>query len=126
MAVRSSNLPNIQCALHESARMLDFEIPYSVDEIDQACRDVVKAQGLSEGYVRPVAWRGSEQMGVAAQNTKINLAIAAWDWGSYFDPAARMKGLALALGRLPSPRSTYRSCKGQGGWSLYDLHIGEA
>ena len=86
--------------LHELAKGLDFEIPYSVAEIDQACRDVVRANKLADGYVRPLAWRGSEQMGVAAQATKINLAIAAWDWGSYFDPAARTKGLRLTIGQL--------------------------
>src|SRR6478736_189594 len=83
--------------LHESAKGLDFEIPYSVADIDQASRDVVRANRLVDGYVRPLAWRGSEQMGVAAQATKINLAIAAWDWGSYFDPAARTKGLRLKI-----------------------------
>ena len=72
--------------LHGSADILGFEIPYSVSEIDQACRDVVEKNGLVEAYIRPVAWRGSEQMGVSAQETRINVAIAAWDWGSYFDP----------------------------------------
>src|SRR4029078_6015679 len=93
--------------LHESAKGLDFEIPYSVADIDQANRDVVRANSLVDGYVRPLAWRGSEQMGVAAQATKINLAIAAWDWGSYFDPAARTKGLRLKIAhyRRPDPRT---------------------
>jgi branched-chain amino acid aminotransferase len=89
--------------LHESAKMLDFEIPYSVAEIDKASREVVRANRLSDGYVRPIAWRGSEQMGVAAQATKINLAIAAWDWGSYFDPAARTKGLRLTIAKYRRP-----------------------
>jgi branched-chain amino acid aminotransferase len=102
--------------LHESAKGLDFEIPYSVAEIDQACRDVVQANKLTDGYVRPLAWRGSEQMGVAAQATKINLAIAAWDWGSYFDPAARTKGLRLTIGhyRRPDPRTAPAKSKAAG------------
>ena len=93
--------------LLESAKGLDFEIPYTVAEIDQACRDVVRANKLVDGYVRPLAWRGSEQMGVSAQATRINLAVAAWDWGSYFDPAARSKGLRLKIAdyRRPDPRT---------------------
>jgi branched-chain amino acid aminotransferase len=102
--------------LHESAQGLDFEIPYSVAEIDQACRDVVRANKLVDGYVRPLAWRGSEQMGVSAQATRINLAIAAWDWGSYFDPAARSKGLRLTIGhyRRPDPRTAPAKSKAAG------------
>ncbi|MGC2408813.1 MAG: branched-chain amino acid aminotransferase [Methyloceanibacter sp.] len=102
--------------LHESAKGLDFEIPYSVAEIDKASREVVRANGLIDGYVRPIAWRGSEQMGVAAQATKINLAIAAWDWGSYFDPSARLKGLRLTIGqyRRPDPRTAPAKSKATG------------
>ena len=102
--------------LHELAKGLDFEIPYSVAEIDQASRDVVRANRLVDGYVRPLAWRGSEQMGVAAQATKINLAIAAWDWGSYFDPAARTKGLRLKIAhyRRPDPRTAPAKSKAAG------------
>jgi branched-chain amino acid aminotransferase len=102
--------------LHESAQGLDFEIPYSVAEIDQACRDVVRANKLVDGYVRPLAWRGSEQMGVSAQATKINLAIAAWDWGSYFDPAARTKGLRLKIAQYyrPDPRTAPAKSKAAG------------
>ena len=102
--------------LHDSAKALDFEIPYSVAEIDQACRDVVRANGLVNGYVRPIAWRGSEQMGVSAQATRINLAIAVWNWGSYFDPAARMKGLRLAIAqyRRPDPRTAPAKSKAAG------------
>jgi branched-chain amino acid aminotransferase len=102
--------------LHESAKGLDFEIPYSVAEIDQACRDVVRANKLVDGYVRPLAWRGSEQMGVSAQATKINLAIAAWDWGSYFDPAARTKGLRLKIAQYyrPDPRTAPAKSKAAG------------
>ncbi len=93
--------------LHQSASILDFEIPYSVDQLNEACIAVMERQGLTEGYMRPIAWRGSEQMGVAAQKTTINVAIAAWEWGSYFDPEERMKGIRLRLAdyRRPDPRT---------------------
>ena len=102
--------------LHESAKILDFEIPYSVAELDKAAREVLRANKLADAYVRPIAWRGSEQMGVAAQATKINLAVAAWDWGSYFDPAARTKGLRLKIAhyRRPDPRTAPAKSKAAG------------
>ena len=89
--------------LHTSAEILDFEIPYSVAELDKAAREVVRANKLGDAYIRPIAWRGSEQMGVSAQKTKINVAIAAWDWGAYFDPAARETGLKLAMAKYRRP-----------------------
>ncbi len=89
--------------LHKSAEILDFKVPYSVAEIDAACREVVAAHGLVNGYVRPIAWRGSEQMGVSAQNNSIHLAIAAWEWGSYFDPAARLKGIRMKFAKYRRP-----------------------
>jgi branched-chain amino acid aminotransferase len=70
--------------LYDGAKTMDFTIPYSVAQIDQACRDTIKANKLTDCYVRPIAWRGSEMMGVSAQSTKIHLAVSAWDWGSYF------------------------------------------
>jgi branched-chain amino acid aminotransferase len=102
--------------LHDSAKILDFEIPYSVAEIDKAAREVLRANKLTNAYVRPIAWRGSEQMGVAAQATKINLAISAWDWGAYFDPAAKEKGLRLTFAhyRRPDPRTAPAKSKAAG------------
>jgi branched-chain amino acid aminotransferase len=102
--------------LHESAKILDFEIPFSVAELDKAAREVLRANKLTDAYVRPIAWRGSEQMGVAAQLTKTNVAIAAWDWGSYFDPAARAKGLRLTFAhyRRPDPRTAPTKSKATG------------
>jgi len=70
--------------LIDSARMLDFEIPWSLEQIEQASVETVRKNGLSDCYVRPIAWRGSEQMGVSAQQAKIHLAIAAWPWGAYY------------------------------------------
>jgi branched-chain amino acid aminotransferase len=102
--------------LHRSATLLDFAIPYSVPELDKAAREVVRANKLTDAYVRPIAWRGSEQMGVSAQQTKTNVAIAAWDWGSYFDPAARAKGLRLKFAefRRPDPRTAPVESKATG------------
>ena len=93
--------------LKHSATVLDFEIPYSVADIDAAKRLVVEKNGKRNAYVRPIAWRGSEQLAVSAQNNAIHLAIAAWEWPSYFDPAERFKGIRLDLAeyRRPDPRT---------------------
>jgi branched-chain amino acid aminotransferase len=102
--------------LHSSANVLGFEIPFSAAEIDQACRDVIKAQGLVEGYIRPIAWRGSEEMGVAAKHAKINLAVACWDWGSYFPESEKFKGIRLCMAnyRRPDPRTAPSRAKATG------------
>ena len=89
--------------LHDSAKIMDFEIPYSVAELDKAAREVLRANKLTDAYIRPIAWRGSEQMGVAAQKTRTNVAIAAWDWGSYFDPKAREQGLRITFAKYRRP-----------------------
>jgi len=91
--------------LHLSADIMGFEIPYSVAEIDAASKAVCEANGIVDGYIRPVAWRGSEMMGVSAQNNRINLAIAAWPWPSYFSPEARNKGITVRTStwRRPPP-----------------------
>jgi branched-chain amino acid aminotransferase len=93
--------------LKNSANILDFEIPYSVAEIDAAKDLVLQKNGQKDAYVRPIAWRGSEQLGVSAQNNTIHLAIATWDWPSYFDPAQRLRGIRLDLAeyRRPDPRT---------------------
>jgi branched-chain amino acid aminotransferase len=93
--------------LKNSARILDFEIPYSVAEIDAAKQLVLDKNNQKDAYVRPVAWRGSEALGVSAQSNKIHLAIATWEWPSYFDPAQRLKGIRLDLAeyRRPDPKT---------------------
>ena len=93
--------------LKRSANILDFEIPYSVAEIVAAKKLVVDKNGRKEAYVRPVAWRGSEMMGVSAQTNTIHLAIASWEWPSYFDPEQRLKGIRLDLAdyRRPDPKT---------------------
>ena len=102
--------------LKRSAEMLDFTIPYSIQEIDAAKHLVLEKNGLKDAYVRPVAWRGSEMMGVSAQHNKIHLAIASWEWPSYFDPAERLKGLRLAVAdyRRPDPMTIPAKAKAAG------------
>lgn len=99
-----------------SAQILDFEIPYSVAELDAAKAQVVKANGFSDCYVRPVAWRGSEMMAVAAQNSTIHVAIAVWDWPSMFDVATKMKGIRLDIAdyRRPDPQTAPSLAKAAG------------
>jgi len=116
--------------LHESARLLGFKIPYSVEEIDQACIDLLHKQGFTDAYVRPIAWRGSEMMGVSAQQNRINLAIAIWQWPSYFDPAQKLKGIRLDLAeyRRPDPRTAPSKSKAAGLYMICTLskHAAEA
>ena len=102
--------------LKKSAVILDFEIPYSVAEIDAAKRLVLEKNGQTDAYLRPVAWRGSEMMGVAAQHNKIHLAIAAWEWPSYFDPAQKMKGIRIDMAeyRRPDPATAPSTAKAAG------------
>ena len=94
-------------------------------EIEQATNEMVKANNIVDGYVRPVAWRGPEQMGVAAQATKIHVAIATWQWPSYFSPEARLKGIRLTLEMGP-PGAQHRAHPSQGSRPLHDLHAVEA
>ncbi len=93
--------------LHRSAEILDFTIPYSVEEIDNACNETCAKNGLADCYVRPIAWRGSEMIGVSAQNTRIHLSIAVWDWPSYFNPEEKKRGIRLTYAkyRRPSPET---------------------
>ena len=97
--------------LHKSAEYLGFEIPWTVQQIDDACKETLKRQGLTNAYVRPIAWRGSEMMGVSAQANKINLAIAVWDWPSYFDPEEKMKGIRLDIADWKRPDPATIPCK---------------
>ncbi len=116
--------------LHESARILGFTIPWSVEEIDQACIELLAKQGFEDAYVRPVAWRGSEMMGVSAQKNRINMAIAIWQWPSYFDPEQRLKGIRLDIAeyRRPDPRTAPSKSKAAGLYMICTLskHAAEA
>ncbi len=114
--------------LINSGRILGFEIPYTADEIDAACVAVLAANNMTEGYLRPIAWRGSEMLAVSAQNTKIHLAIAAWAWPAYFDN--RMAGIALdwAEWRRPDPATNPTASKATGNYMIGTLskHKAEA
>lgn len=109
--------------LHESARILGFTIPYSVEEINNASRELLAKQGFSEAYVRPIAFRGSETMGVAAQANRINVAIAIWQWPSYFDPAQKLKGIRLDIAEYcrPDPRTAPSRSKAAGLYMICTL-----
>ena len=102
--------------LFKSAEILDFKIPYTVEQIDEACKATAAKNGLTDCYVRPIAWRGSEMIGVSAQQTKIHVAIAVWEWPSYFDPATKAKGIRLAhaLYRRPDPKTAPTDAKAAG------------
>ena len=106
--------------LKRSANILDFEIPHSAAEIDAAKRLIVEKNGMANCYVRAIAWRGSEALGVTAMANKIHLAIANWEWPSYFDPAQRLKGIRLDLAdyRRPDPKTAPVLAKAAGLYAI--------
>ncbi|MDX1715540.1 MAG: branched-chain amino acid aminotransferase [Anderseniella sp.] len=114
--------------LFKSAEILDMKIPYTVEEIDNACIELLQRQGLKDAYVRPVAWRGSEMMGVSAQSTKINVAIAIWEWPSYFDAEQRLKGIRLDMAkwRRPDPATAPCEAKAAGLYMICTMSKHEA
>ena len=116
--------------LHRSAGILGFKIPYSVEEINDACNQLLKRQGFDDAYVRPIAWRGSEMMGVSAQKNRINCAIAIWQWPSYFKPEERLKGIRLDIAeyRRPDPRTAPSKSKASGLYMICTIskHAAEA
>lgn len=109
--------------LIRSAAILGFTIPWGQAEIEQACRDTLQASGLSDAYMRPIAWRGSEQMGVAAQRSRIHLGIACWEWGAYFGPEALARGLKLEIApwRRPAPFTAPTASKAAGLYMICTL-----
>ncbi|MEO6247087.1 MAG: branched-chain amino acid aminotransferase [Sphingomicrobium sp.] len=102
--------------LRNSAAILGYELPWSIDQINSACNETLAANGLKDAYVRPIAWRGSEQMGVSAQKTKPHLAVAAWVWGKYFDPNLAARGIRLDIAewRRPAPYTAPTQSKASG------------
>ncbi len=116
--------------LHESARILGFEIPWTVEQIDEATVALLKENNIVDGYVRPIAWRGSEMMGVSAQKTAIRLAIATWEWPAYYSPEARMQGIRMMFApyRRPDPRTAPVHSKAAGLYMICTLskHAAEA
>lgn len=103
-----------------SAKVVHIDMPYSVDEIEAAKQEVMKANNLTNAYFRVAVWRGSEQMGIDVRGTQSHMAVAAWDWGSYFDPAIREKGISLGSSkwRKPAPNTAPTNSKTA---SLYNV-----
>src|SRR6516162_8360717 len=109
--------------LFESARIMGMKVPYTEEEINKACYEAARAQSIVDGYVRPVVYRGSEMMAVAAQNTKIHVAIAVWQWPSYFDPKEKLKGIRLDISqwRRPAPDTAPTQAKAAGLYMICTL-----
>lgn len=97
--------------LVNSGKLLDFDIPYSVEQLNAACREVLSRNNLVDAYMRPVAWRGSEEMGVPARKNKVHIAVAAWDWPSYFTRDERLKGIRLTISKWRRPDPQTIPCK---------------
>ena len=114
--------------LFHSASRLGFKIPYSQEILNEACKKIVKIQNVKNGYVRPVVWRGSEMMAISAQRTKIHVAIATWEWGSYFDPNLKLKGIRLNISkwRRPAPNTIPWDTKASGLYMICTLSKHEA
>ena len=116
--------------LFNSARILGFQIPFTLEQLCQAQRELIKRQGIVDGYIRPIAWRGSEMMAVSAQNTAIHVAVATWTWPSYFSVEAKLKGIRLdnAIYRRPDPACAPTNAKAAGLYMICTLskHAAEA
>ena len=111
-----------------SAKRMGFEIPYTENEINNASKQAISIQNVKNGYVRPVAWRGSEMMAISAQQTKIHVAIATWEWGSYFDPKLKLEGIKLNISnwRRPAPDTIPWDTKAAGLYMICTLSKHEA
>jgi branched-chain amino acid aminotransferase len=114
--------------LFHSASRMGFKIPYTKESLNKSCEQIVETQKVKNGYVRPVAWRGSEMMAISAQKTKIHVAIAAWEWGSYFDPDLKLKGIKLNISkwRRPAPNTIPWDTKASGLYMICTLSKHEA
>jgi len=114
--------------LFHSASRMGFKIPYTPELLNKACKEIIAIQKVKNGYVRPLAWRGSEMMAISAQQTKIHVAIAAWEWGSYFDPNLKLKGIKLDISkwRRPSPDTIPWDTKASGLYMICTLSKHEA
>ena len=109
--------------LRRSSELLGFELPWSVEQIEAACKDVLKKNAFVDAYMRPVAWRGSESMGVSPGVTKPHLAIAAWEWGKYYDPRISENGIRLDIApwRRPAPYTAPTESKASGLYMICTL-----
>ena len=111
-----------------SAKRMGFKIPYSEDQINKASKNIISVQKVENGYVRPIAWRGSEMMAISAQQTKIHVAIATWEWGSYFDPKLKVEGIKLNISKWkrPAPDTIPCDTKASGLYMICTLSKHEA
>ena len=114
--------------LFYSAKRMGIDVPYSEKEINQACKEIVNIQKVQNGYVRPLIWRGSEMMAISAQKNKIHVAIATWEWGSYFDPKLKLNGIKLNISswRRPAPNTIPWDTKAAGLYMICTLSKHEA
>jgi branched-chain amino acid aminotransferase len=116
--------------LFRSAKLLDFEIPFSREDLESATLQLIEFNGIEDGYVRPVAWRGSEQISTSARATRIHVALACWQWPSYFDPAVKSRGIAMetAIWRRPPPSASPSQAKASANYMIATLskHHAEA
>lgn len=114
--------------LHDSAQMLDFMIPYSIEELNEAKKLILKKQNIADGYMRAFAFRGSEKMAISAQSNKIHVAIACWEWPPYYSEEARKAGLKLRFAkyRRPSPDTAPVKSKAAGLYMICTISKHEA
>ena len=114
--------------LFYSAKRLGITVPYSQAEINDSCKNIVNIQKVQNGYVRPLIWRGSEMMAISAQKNKIHVAIATWEWGSYFDPKLKLSGIKLNISkwRRPAPNTIPWDTKAAGLYMICTLSKHEA
>ena len=116
--------------LFYSAERMGITVPYTQTEINNACRKIVNIQKVQNGYVRPLIWRGSEMMAISAQKNKIHVALATWEWGSYFDPKLKLNGIKLNISkwRRPAPNTIPWDTKASGLYMICTLskHESEA
>tara|TARA_B100000963_G_scaffold247275_1_gene216486 strand:- start:1328 stop:2215 length:888 start_codon:yes stop_codon:yes gene_type:complete len=114
--------------LFHSAKRMGIEVPYSQKDINDACKSIVNIQKVQNGYVRPLIWRGSEMMAISAQKNKIHVAIATWEWGSYFDPKLKLNGIKLNISnwRRPAPNTIPWDTKASGLYMICTLSKHEA
>ena len=114
--------------LFYSAKRMGITVPYTMTEINDACRKIINIQKVQNGYVRPLIWRGSEMMAISAQKNKIHVAIATWEWGSYFDPKLKLKGIKLNISkwRRPAPNTIPWDTKAAGLYMICTLSKHEA
>ncbi len=114
--------------LFHSAKRMGINVPYSQEEINEACKNIINIQKVKNGYVRPLIWRGSEMMAISAQKNKVHVAIATWEWGSYFDPKLKLKGIKLNISnwRRPAPNTIPWDTKASGLYMICTLSKHEA